>query len=287
MGEKQERTALVLGGGGNLGASEVGFVRRIAELGIPLHLVVGTSVGALNAAHVVFHEDPGHDCLREIWAGLAERRLFHRGIHRIALNLLRTRMSLYDHSFVRELLAEHMPSDDFAAARIPLYITATNLNTGERRIFDRGSVLEAVLASTAIPALFPPVRIGDDLYVDGGVSAPTDIEAAVELGATTVIAIDLGGGPVRRTPGHLVDVLLRSLEIMSEHRSACAVEHAGHQAKVVHIRPGLATSGAAGFSDAVALVEQSYDMACSVMDRCWDGERLHPGAYHLAVPRGG
>lgn len=281
-----ERTALVLGGGGSLGVAEVGFVRRITELGIPIDLVVGTSVGALNAAYVAFHEDPGHDCLREIWTGLAAHKLFHRNLRSIALNLIRTRMSLYDDSFVRELVTPHLASDDLAAARIPLYITATNLSTGERHIFDRGSVLQAILASTAIPGLFPPVRIEDDLFVDGAVSTPTDIAAAIELKATSVIAIDLRTGLQRRQQSHIVDVLLRSLEIIREQRSHCTTEHAQHQAAVVHIRPGLTTGNAPSVSEVERLLDQSYEMACSIFDECWDGSVLRPGSYQVAVPRG-
>lgn len=67
------KTALVLGGGGTLGAVQVGFVRRLNELAIPIDFVVGTSVGAVNAAYVAFHDDPGHDCFEQIWSGLTQQ----------------------------------------------------------------------------------------------------------------------------------------------------------------------------------------------------------------------
>jgi NTE family protein len=282
-----ERLALVLGGGGTLGAAEVGFIRRIAELGIAVDMVIGTSVGALNAGHVVFHEDPGHDCLREIWRELEGKPLFHRSIPRIAFNLLRTRMSLYDDSFVRRLVSAHLPEDDFRAARIPLFITAANLRTGKRHIFSEGSVLDAVLASTAVPGLLPPVRIGDDLFVDGAVTNPTDIDAAIELGATQIIAIDLSPGLDERMPSNIMEVILRSYAVLAEFRSTCVVEHAEHRADVVHIRPGLQTESSSRLGDVEGLIEHSYSMACSVFDQCWDGEQLHPGSYQLAVSRAG
>jgi NTE family protein len=216
----------VLGGGGNLGAVEVGFLRRIEELEIDLDLVVGTSVGAVNASHFAFHPQPGHDCLREIWTGLAGRSMFHRNVPRIAFNLWRSRMSLYDDSFVPELVSEHLPTDDFEASRLPLYITAANLRTGEREIFSEGSVLDAVLASTAIPGLLPPVQIGDDLFVDGSVVNPTDIDAAIDLGATEVIALDLGRGLDERMPSNIIDVITRSFAMLAERCAVCTVEHA-------------------------------------------------------------
>lgn len=277
------RTALVLGGGGNLGALQIGFIRRIAELAIPVDFVVGTSVGALNAAHVAFHDDPGHDCLTEIWRALRDRRLFHRSLRRITWQLLRHRMSLFDDAFVRNLAAAHLDADDFAAARIPLYITATNLRTGQREILHEGSVLQALLASSAIPGLFPPVRIGGELYVDGGVADPTDIAAAVELGAERVIAISLRPELADREPRNVVDVLLRSIEIVNEQRVTCTREHAGHQVDVVYFRPGLGSGNPASFDRVEELIERSYEMACSVFDRCWDGANLAPGDHRLAL----
>ncbi len=277
----EEKTALVLGGGGTLGAVEVGFIRRLTELAVPIDFVVGTSVGALNAAYVAFHDDRSHDCFQEIWAGLATKRLYKRNPFRVARSLLGTRMSVYDNALVGSIVRTHLHHDDFSAARIPLHITATNLCTGERRIFSEGPLLAAILASSAIPGLFPPVRIGNDLFADGGVVAGLDIGAAVELGATTVIAIDLRAGLARRCPANIVDVLVRSLELLSESRAACSTEHLGYgETKVVHIQPGLTTADRAGFRDVGRLLADSYSMACRVFDRCWDGRNLEPGHYH-------
>jgi len=280
----ERKTALVLGGGGNLGALEVGFVRRLNELRVPIDFVVGTSVGALNAAYVAFHETDEHDCLEEIWRKLDGEELFGGSIVRIAWHVLWNRMSLFDNGFIRELLRAHLKSDLFEETRLPLYTTATNLRTGEREVFSKGSVTRALLASTAIPAVFPPVRSGKDLYVDGAVSAPTDIPAAIELGATDVIAIDLNPGLAPRDPAHLMDVVMRSIAIESEHRSTCTIEHAQHDARIVHIRPGIRLESRSKFEGVEELLEHSYSMACTIFDQCWDGERLAEGSYQMAVP---
>jgi len=272
-------TALVLGGGGVLGAARVGFIRRLRELAIPVDLVVGTSVGALNAAHVAFHEPADHDCLTEIWRGLAGEHLVHRNVPRIAMHLLRPRMSLYLDTFVRTLLAEHLAADDFAAARIPLSVTATDLLSGERRVLHDGSLTDALLASTAIPGVFPPVRISDGLLVDGAVSDPTDIAAAVALGATVVIAIDLSGELRAREPRNVVEVLLRSLEVLAESRTTCTREHALHGASVVHIRPGLSSATGSDFASVDALLERSAVMASEVFADCWVDGVLRAGSY--------
>lgn len=277
------KTALVLGGGGTLGAVQVGFVRRLDELGIPIDFVVGTSVGALNAAYVAFHDEPGHNCLEEIWSGLKTQRLYRRNPFVAARTLIGSRMSLYDNGLVRRLVREHLHRDDFSAARIPLFVTATNLCTGSREILGDGPILPAVLASAAIPGLFPPIRIGADLYADGGITASLDIAAAIELGASTVLAIDLRPALARRCPTNIVEVLTRSLEVLAESRSACFTEHAGYRdVAIVHIQPGLTTTDRSGFRDARRLLDASYAMACEVFERCWDGHVLTPGHYHPA-----
>lgn len=277
----QSKTALVLGGGGTLGAVETGFVRRLGELGIPIDLVIGTSVGALNAAYVAFHDDPGHDCFQDLWAGLSSRRMYARNPFTVVRNLLGRRMSLYDSSFVRGLVRSHLHHDDFSAARIPLHIVATNLCTGTRHVFSEGPLLDAILASSAIPGIFPPVRIGNDLYADGGVVAGLDIGAAVELGATSVIAIDLRPPVMRRCPTNVVEVLTRSLQLLAESRAACSTEHLSYgETRIVHIQPGLTTADRAGFRDVLRLLADSYAMACRVFDSCWDGSKLVPGHYH-------
>jgi len=226
------RTALVLGGGGSLGAVEAGFIRRTMELGISFDLMVGTSVGAINAAHVAFHDTDNHDCLERIWLGLARRRLFSRNPFTIAAGVLRSRMSLYSDRLIRSLVAEHLASDRFEDARVPLFITATDICSGEREVFGSGSLTQAILASTAIPGLFPPVRIGGRMYVDGGVTSGGDIAVAVEQGASTVVFIDLRPKSRVECPRNIFEVISRSFELLAEDRAACAVEHRDYPARV-------------------------------------------------------
>lgn len=286
MADKPRRTALVLGGGGTLGALQVGFIRRILELEIPIDLVVGTSVGALNAAHFAMVHDPLLSDLEASWRQVEGKRLFHRSIPRIVLNLIRSRRSLYSDRLVRGMVTRYLPGDDFDTAVVPLYITAANLRTGERDIFHKGSVLQAILASTAIPGLFPPVRIGEHLYVDGGVADTIDVSAAIELGATDIIAIDLNAGLAPIEPGHIVEVMLRSIYVLAGRNAACHMEHAMESARIAHILPGMNTGSIGTFEHIDLLLEQSYPMARGVFEQCWDGEAVVPGTYRLTVPTG-
>lgn len=276
-----EKTALVLGGGGTLGAVQASFIRRLAELAVPIDLVVGTSVGALNAAYVAFHQPSDHDCLHDIWAGLQRRRLYGRNPLQVLRNLATGRLALYDHDLVRSLVAAHVPSDDFAAARIPLAITAANLCTGQRHVFREGSIMQAIQASTAIPGVFAPVRIGPDLLVDGGVVAGLDIETAVSLGATQVIAVDLRPSLPTRCPRNIVEVITRSLEVLAESRSVCSAEHVQYPGvRIAHIRPGLSSTQRGTFRDVDDLLAGAYRFACDVLDNCWDRGLVVLGHYH-------
>lgn len=274
-----DRTALVLGGGGSLGAVEVGFIRRFMELRVEFDLMVGTSVGALNAAHVAFHDTTSHDCLTEIWLGLAGGKLYSRNPLRLAAGLWRSRLSLYGDALLRRLIQEHLHEDRFEAARVPLSITATDICSGERRVFSSGSLSQAILASTAVPGVFPPVRIDGRLYVDGGVTSGGDIMVAIDQGATTVVFIDLRPTFTYRCPRNIFEVITRSFDLLAEDRAACAAEHREYPARIVHIQPGM--TGARGdFSDAPRLLKDSYRLACEILDRCLAGGVFQHGHYH-------
>ncbi|HJN93888.1 MAG TPA: patatin-like phospholipase family protein, partial [Dehalococcoidia bacterium] len=119
--------ALVLGGGGNLGVVQVAFIEALAERGVTPDLIVGTSVGALNASFLAFGDRGAEGSLDEAWLSLRGQRLFHRNPFKIGRNLFRNRKSLYRHGFVTDLLESYLREDDFSSTRIPLLITATNI----------------------------------------------------------------------------------------------------------------------------------------------------------------
>ena len=149
-----QRLALVLSGGGNLGICQVPFLQRLMDLDINPDMIVGTSVGALNGAFLAFHPH-NIDGLADVWRALRDQRMWDRNLLRIGRNLLLGRMSLYSNEFLRELIEPYVTVDELAAAEIPLYITATSLDRGVKQVFSNGSVIDAVLASCAIPGVFP------------------------------------------------------------------------------------------------------------------------------------
>ena len=278
--------ALVLSGGGNAGICQVPLLQHLMDLGIRPDMIVGSSVGAVNGAFLAFHPNDIHG-LPAIWRALRDRRMWDRNLLEIGRNLLRGQMSLYSNRFLRELIAPYVTVDDIAAADIPLYITATSLNHGVKRVFSRGSVVDAVLASSAVPGLFPPVRIDGEWYVDASVVTGLDLETAVSQGATEIIAVDLGAPPSPRRPRGIIDVLARSIEIAAEQRTRYELDHLSQGVPTVVWRPGLRAGSVGSFAEVDEMYEAVQGMAPALIEqaRGADGGWI-PGVYQGAVPVG-
>lgn len=213
-------TVFVLGGGGNLGAIQVGMVRAVVERGIVPDAVVGCSVGAVNGAALA--ADPTIDGVRrleDVWTALRDDVICPAGrLSSIRLLANRSR-SLQPNDGLRRLLETWLPYRTFEDARLPLHVVATSLATGHDRWFSSGPVIEAVLASAALPGVFPPVEIEGELLIDGGVVDNVPIRRAVELGAERIVVLHVGNfertRPVPRRP---IDVLVQSFSIARNHR---------------------------------------------------------------------
>lgn len=192
IGRAKNRTAFVLAGGGSLGAVEVGMLQALLDWGETPGLMVGASAGAINAAY--FAADPtriGAEGLEKLWCALRRRDVFPINL-RSVIGLLRRRDYLVDSHALRNLLERHLPYRKLEDAAIPLHIVASDMLTGHEVLLSSGSVIEAVLASTAIPGVFPPVQIDERLLVDGGVANNTPISTAIKLGATRIIVLPTG-----------------------------------------------------------------------------------------------
>lgn len=186
------RTAFVLAGGGSLGAVEVGMLQALIDWGETPSFIVGASAGAINAAY--FAADPtraGAEQLERIWCALRRKDIFPLNL-RSVLGLLHRRDYLVDSRALRQLLEQHLPYRYLEEAALPVHIVASDMLSGEEVLLSSGSVIDAVLASTAIPGVFPPMQINSRMLVDGGVANNTPISTAVKLGATRVIVLPTG-----------------------------------------------------------------------------------------------
>lgn len=232
--------ALVLSGGGALGALQAGFLRTLYRTSYRPSMIIGTSAGALNGAFLSFYPGAeGADKLAEIWKGLRDKQLFLFNPARVAYQIVSRQLCLANSKLLRELIERHAPRDDFAATEVPLYITTTNLTQGCKSVFNDGPISRAVLASTALPGIFCPVEINGDLYVDGGVLANLDLDTAVELGASEILAIDLSRCIEGRRPDDIPSLWSPTLDIVQRERVERDVERLASRARITVVQPGV------------------------------------------------
>lgn len=195
--------AVVFSGGGTLGAYQVGVIDAFATAGVRPQLIVGTSVGAINGTYWAFH--PGPDAgqeLLEIWLSCGRRTLFPDRLAPVAKRFLAGDDHLFGIGGLRRLLLRRFDESlELEESSIPAAVVVTDASTGGRTVLTSGRALDAVLASCAIPGLYPPVAIGGRPYCDGGVVAHCDVESAVEAGMASAVAVDVGGEvPAMRGP---------------------------------------------------------------------------------------
>ena len=182
-------TAFVLAGGGSYGAVQTGMLRALTAHDVRPDFIAGSSVGAINGAfYGGMPTVDGVAKLDALWRGLKRHDVFP-----IALaDLLRALLSsnhLFTPSGLRRLLDDHLPYARLEESTIPVHVMATDLFTGSPVCLSAGPAAEAILASCAIPAIYPPVQIGNRALVDGAISCNTPIQAAIELGATRLIIL--------------------------------------------------------------------------------------------------
>ena len=212
-------TAFVLGGGGLLGAHEVGMLQALTEAGIRPDLVVGTSIGALNG--VLVAADPMNAAARlsKMWQGEELRLAFSETIWGRAVRLVRSGTHLHSFESLRRLLADLLPGSDFADLELPFQCVAAGIEDAAARWFSRGPVVPAVMASCAVPGLLPPVEVDGRHYFDGGLVDSIPVGRAVALGASTVYVLQVGRieSPLA-VPTRPWEVGLVAFEIARRHR---------------------------------------------------------------------
>ncbi|HMA71164.1 MAG TPA: patatin-like phospholipase family protein [Xanthobacteraceae bacterium] len=185
------KTALVFAGGGSLGAVQVGMLRVLLTSGVQPDFVVGASVGALNASYFAGAPNAqGVATLERIWSGLRRSDIFPLTLASV-FGLLRHPGNVVDPAGLRRVVEMNLPYARLEDALIPLNIMATNQQGLSVRL-SSGPAIEAILASTAIPGVFPPVHIDGEALMDGAIAANTPVRLAAELGASRIIILPTG-----------------------------------------------------------------------------------------------
>ena len=185
--------AFVLGGGGHLGAHEVGMLRALLERGIQPDLVLGTSVGAINGAAVA--ADPSLAAvgrLAEVWSAIEDSDVFDGSLLARIGTLARTRTHLHSNDALRGLLSGSLPVARFEDLAVPFQCVAASIERAAEHWFSEGSLVDAILASASVPGVLPPYEIDGEHFLDGGIVNSIPVGRAVGLGARTVYVMHVG-----------------------------------------------------------------------------------------------
>jgi NTE family protein len=233
------RTAFVLAGGGSLGAVEVGMLRVLAAHGLRADLVVGASVGAINAAHYAGNPTPaGVAELTRIWGGLRTRDVFPFSPLRGFFGFAGWQDALVDPAPLRALLKRELPYQRLEEATVPCHIVATDVLDGREVVLSKGDAVTALLASAAIPGVFPPVKSGGKMLIDGGVASNTPIATAISLGAERVIVLPTGYSCALTVPPRgAIALALHALTLMIVHQLVIDIERLSSRAEIVVVPP--------------------------------------------------
>jgi len=210
------REAVVLSGGGSLGAAQIGALKALLEAGIRPDLFVGCSVGALNAAALAINPTlPRLAEVETIWRSLDRKDVFGGNRRMLATHLMRGDAHLYEPDAMRALVRRAVPIADLGDTAVACHVVTTDLLSGAACWWTTGDPVTVLSASACLPAVFPPVPLGGSLHVDGGVTCPVPTSRALELGAVRTWVLDVTGGSMGRKDERMtaLDVLLVSFAI--------------------------------------------------------------------------
>ena len=201
---ENRKLGLALGGGATLGAAHIGVLKAIEEMSIDVHCISGTSIGAYVSALYAFGISPAD--IEEEFRGLDWLDISGFSLQNLKLGLL-------TNDKLGKSLEKKLGSAQISDARFPLAIVATDIAGCEKVVLTQCAVSQAVMASTAIPGIFAPIEIDDQMLVDGGLVENVPVSPLQELGADLIIGVDLGAQRSYRKPDDLIDVLINSIDI--------------------------------------------------------------------------
>jgi len=256
-------TALVLAGGGSLGAVQVGMLKALFTQPLKIDLIVGSSVGALNGAFLASNPTAaGVERLSEIWLSLHRQDIFPVSLLTSLQALFFKKRHLIEAHALSQLIRTILPDQAVEALPIPLHIVTTNLLTGAEVVLSEGDVESCLLASTAIPVVFPPVNIGGQLLVDGSVASNTPIATAIAKGASRVLVLPTGFGCARASaPMGLAPVAMHALNILSMRQLTRDIEYHSANTEII-VLPTLCPLNVSvfDFSHTAELIERAFQL---------------------------
>lgn len=273
------RTAFVLLGGGARGAAQAGALRVIMEYGIAPDYIVAISAGSWNGAYLA--QEPTAERARELeelWLKTSTLDIVGPRRWRAAFNALAQRSSLYGNAGVQRVAGRYLGGLTFEELRVPLRILATDLRTGQGHFFSEGAVLPAVIASSAMPGVFPPVVSAETVLIDGGIADWAACLDALNWGATRICFLACGAITGQQSRTRTVRrVLERSLEIsLRNNFEAMNFALRASGVDVLAVFPELPRGTMLDFDLAPAFIEAGREAARQALDAWSHDDRASP-----------
>src|SRR3954469_1299764 len=267
-GRERPRTAFVLSGGGNQGVSQVGMLRALLERGIIPDVVIGCSAGALNGSAICYAPNlTGVAQLAAVWEQLRADHVFPGGkIHR-AWNVVRRGTHLFGSEGLAALIHHATPARSFADLEIPLRVIATDLDTGEEVVLARGPLKPALLASTALPGVFPIVVHAGRRLVDGGVVNNVPLWHALAGPVDRVFVLNVSSGPSDRLERSPLDVVMTSFGHARSQRFELELRFVPPDIEVIVLPRPPDPRELFDFSGSRELIEAAYELANDALDQ--------------------
>lgn len=233
---RKQPVAFVLSGGGPLGAVQIGLLQALFEKGVSPDMVIGVSVGALNAVFIANNPSvEGAEALGDVWRRMRKDDLFPGGRLISAWHAVRRGSYLFSNAGLRRIIEGELPAQNFEDLALPAHIAAAKLETGEEAWFSSGRILEPLLASSAMPGVFPPVSIDGVSYVDGGIANNVPISKAVELGARRIFVLNVKASSQDRPLNHPHEFMMHGLVLARSQRYKHDLEWCSREAEVIEL----------------------------------------------------
>lgn len=279
--------SFVFSGGGAYGAVQVGMIRALIQAGITPDMVVGSSVGAMNGAMFAAEPMLAVDRLTEVWTSIRQARVFggrtRMGTAFSALRhgMMRNSSGLVSPDALRKLIDEHLPVEQLEELHIPTAVVVTDALVGRPKILSQGLIGPALQASSAIPGVFPPVKIDGCFYIDGGVSANVPIRQAIAFGARSVVVLDANPASMPGTlPQSTIGSVIHASMIMLRNQRSDAIDDLVGRHPILHLPQVTPTTQSSfDFDNSLALIETGFENTREFLSRLpvlTDSSRRHP-----------
>jgi len=265
-----QRTAFVLAGGGSRGAVQVGMLEELIRRGIRADRVFGASVGAINGASYAGNPTlEGIERMATIWRDLKGTDIFPRGTFDGPWAYFQKRAAVHANTGLRAIIESGIDYENLEDAVIPLEVVTTSLTDGRERWIGHGPAVEAILASSAIPSIFPPVKIDDDVLVDGGVVNNVPISRALAARCDRIYVLLCG--PLHyhpRAPRRPAEAALTAFFVAVHARFVRELASLPPGVEVVVFSGGGEPSGQyRDFSATATLIDEGRAEVADVLDR--------------------